>query len=142
MNLDAAVLAMMIHLQPRVNHDKLARVTAAALIAEPPIFADDDTRLRSAALVVAVMFRESSFRDVTSATNDHCYMQIHERADLDGHPLECIRTGIHMLRDSLTRCSGIQTFVGAPRGCHDERATKISNDRLALAGRLLGSVGQ
>lgn len=140
MNLDAAVLSMMTSAQPRVNHDKLARVTTAALLAEPPIFADDETRFRSASLVVAVMFRESSFRDVVSVTHDHCYMQIHDRPDLDGHPLECVRAGIHMLRDSLTRCSGIQTFVGAPHGCHDVRATRISDDRLKLAGELLAAV--
>ena len=54
MNLDAAVLAMMIRLQPRVNHDKLARVTAAALIAEPPIFADGDV-MRAALNAIALL---------------------------------------------------------------------------------------
>lgn len=131
---------MMTKVQPHVNHDKLARITTAALVAEPPIFPDDESKLRTASLVVAVMFRESSLRDVVSRTGDHCYMQIHDRADLDGHPLECVRVGIHMLRDSLAKCSGIQTYVGAPSGCHDARATRISDDRLKLAGELLAIV--
>jgi hypothetical protein len=137
--LDAAVLAMMHHLQPRANHDKLARITAAALIAEPAIFADDDTRLRSAALVVAVMFRESSFRDVTSATNDFCFLQLHARPDLLGHPAACVHAGITALRASLAGpCHSLAGYVGG--GCHNPRTVRLSDDRLALAGELLACV--
>lgn len=140
MELGAAVLIMMDHAQPHVRHDKLARVTTSAIEAEAPIFADDASKLRTAALVVAVMERESSFRDVVSHTGDYCEMQIHKRPDLQGHTFECIRTGIHMLRDALTKCSGIQSYVGAPQGCHDVRATRISDDRIKLAGELLAAL--
>lgn len=142
MTLGAWVLAAMAFLQPHANHDALARATTSAIEAEPALWADDESKMRTASLVVAVEFRESSFRnEVISKTNDACAMQINGKPELAKDAVACVRTGIRMLRDALSKCSGIQLYVGAPKGCRDERATRISNDRLALAGKLLASVG-
>ena len=131
------LIAAMLILQPNRDHSKLAAATATVIASEAPLFADDDSRIRTASLMVAVAFRESSFRDVTSATHDHGYFQLHDRAALLGHPEAQAREALHRLRDSLAKCSGLQAYVGGKGGCHDARATRISNDRLALAGRLL-----
>jgi hypothetical protein len=131
----------MAFLQPARNHDALARATTSAIESEPALWGDDEGKLRTASLIVAVEFRESSFRnDVISKTNDACAMQINARPELAKDAVACVRTGIHMLRDALSKCSGIQIYVGAPHGCHDVRATRISDDRMALAGRLLAAV--
>jgi hypothetical protein len=53
-----------------------------------------------------------------------------------------VHAGIRALHASLQQCAGIQRYVGAPQGCHDARATRISNDRLALAGELLATVAE
>ena len=79
------LVAAMLFLQPAVHdHTKLARKMAAVIATEPALFQEDDARHQTTELIVAMAFRESSFRHgVVSATNDHCEMQINGRADLD-----------------------------------------------------------
>lgn len=140
-SLGAWILAAMLFLQPHGHHEALARATTVAIESEPALWVGDESKLKTAALVVAIEFRESSFRnEAISKTNDGCAMQINGRPDLTKDPEGCVRLGIKMLRAALARCSGIQTYVGGRGGCHDERATRISNDRLAIAGRLLAEV--
>jgi hypothetical protein len=138
----AFILAAMAYLQPGAKHDRLAHETVKAIEAVPALFPDDTSKLQTAALVVAVMFRESSFRHgLVSKTGDFCEMQLHGRADtLDDRAL-CLREGIRMLRASIQACPSAPLAVYAGGGCHNARARKISDDRIGLAGRILANVG-
>ena len=66
------VLAMMLRLSPSddpiVRHGALAVAIATVVTDENPVFAGDDSRERTSALIVAVAFRESSLN--ASITGD------------------------------------------------------------------------
>lgn len=132
------IVAAMHLLQPGRNHDRLAQATANVLESEPPLYLQDETRTRTAALVVAIEFRESSFRiGVISLTDDHCAMQLHARPDVDDDPEKCVREGMRMLRHSFSSCPGapLAEYVGG--GCLNKRARAISDDRIRLAADLI-----
>lgn len=137
------ILGAMRLLAPGADHLIVAREIAAVVLDEAPLFKDDADHLKTAALVVAVAFRESSFRtNVRSAQDDHCLMQIHGRTDVDASVETCIRVGIWMLRDSMRACPEhpIAVYASGPSGCTNARAQRISRDRMALAARLVREV--
>ena len=143
MSVLAFVAAAMSLLSPGRDHAELAQAIASVVEAERPLFADDEDRRRTASLVVAIAFRESSFDNAAvSRTNDHCAMGINHRPDLAKFPTECIRTGFAMLRESMRVCPShpIATYASGPRGCFNARAQRISKDRLALAARIVREV--
>lgn len=130
------VIAGMLLLAPTRDHRTNAAAIATAIAAEPALFKDDASKLKTAALIVAVAFRESSFRnDVTSKTHDACMMQINRRPELAEDPVTCVRVGITMLRESMRMCPAhpIAFYAEGPRGCDSPRAQRISRDRIALA---------
>jgi hypothetical protein len=130
-------------LAPDHDHREMAATIADVVESEPPLFKDDRRRLKTAALVVAVAFRESTFRnDAMSETGDACAMQIHRRPDLADDLEGCIRVGLEMLRESMRMCPAhpIAFFASGPRGCSNARAQRISRDRMALARSLLVGV--
>lgn len=134
------ILAAMTSLAPGRNHIENATAIATVVLEEPPLFRGDESRMRTAAWVVAIAFRESSFRnDVTSATHDSCMMQLNRRPELASDPVACVRAAMAMLRDSARACPAfpLATYAAGPRGCSNARAQRISRDRVALAERLL-----
>lgn len=138
----AIVIAMMLSLAPGRDHSELGGAIARVVEAEPAIFKDDASKVKTAALVVAVAFRESSF--VNSAIGDQghsvCAMQIYDGpkallADADA----CVRRGLAMLRESARVCPKAPVAwyaVGGAGPCSNARAIRISNDRMAIAKRL------
>jgi hypothetical protein len=137
------VLAWMSSLAPGRDHVEAASTIAGVVLDEAPIFRDDADRLKTAALVVAIAYRESAFRnDARSTTNDHCMMQVNRRPDLADDPAACVRVGLAMLRESMRMCPAhpIAFYASGPRGCDNARAQRISRDRMAIAARLLREV--
>ncbi len=133
------ILAAMSSLSPGREHIENATAIAGVVLDEPPLFRDDVSRLKTAALVVAIAFRESSFRnEVKSKTNDHCMMQVNRRPDLAEDPAKCVRVAMTMLRESMRMCPDhpIAFYASGPGACSNERAKRISNDRMAIAKRL------
>ena len=133
------ILAAMTSLAPGRQHVENATAIASVVLDEPPLFKGDADRVRTAALVVAIAFRESSFRnDVTSRTADSCMMQVNRRPDLAEDPAKCVRVAMTMLRESMRMCPmyPIAFYASGPGACENERARRISNDRMALARRL------
>lgn len=142
------VLAAMTQLSPGHDHQALGGAIARAVDENRPLFANDADRRRTAALLVAVAFRESTFR--ADAVGDHgrsfCAFQIHRSSggtpalldDVDA----CARTGLDLLRTSLRVCPShpIAWYASGPLGCDNGRAQKISRDRMALAAYLVGQV--
>lgn len=145
----AWILAAMALLAPAQDHDELALAEAMvrALEHAPPIFDDDDDQRKTAALMIAVAFRESSFRlgAVGDQGRSFCAMQIHVSSGGSRALLEdadsCVRKGLEMLRASARVCPHAPVahyaFGRATAACSNTYAIRISRDRMAIAARLV-----
>ena len=141
MTLAAFVLAAMTLLAPRRDHHVLADAITREVAAQRPLFRDDEDRHKTAALLVAVAFRESSLR--LDVVGDHgrsyCAFQIHRSSGGSAKLLKdagaCVHKGMTMLRASMRVCPAypIAWYAAGPRGCSSKRAQKISRDRMAVA---------
>lgn len=139
-DLHSAILAWMTLLAPGRDHSANAQAISSAVEDERPLFADDDLRTKTAALVVSMAFRESSFRnDVKSKTNDHCLMQVHGRPELADDAEKCVRVAIGMIRESMRMCpeAPLAFYASGPGSCSNLRAQRISRDRMSIARKLL-----
>lgn len=142
------VLAAMTSLAPGREHAALATAITARVLAEPPLFRDDESKVRTAAYLVAVAFRESTL--TVDIAGDHgrsyCAFQIHQssggtaalRSDADA----CVAAAFAMLRTSMRICpsSPLAWYAEGPKGCDSARAQRISRDRLGIASRLAKTV--
>ncbi len=94
-----------------------------------------------AAIFTSVAFRESSLINSLSGDGGHsvCAMQIYDgpKSLLDD-PIACVERGARMLRDSrrVDPSHPIAFYARGPRYKSDV-AQRISNDRMALAKRLM-----
>jgi len=155
----AWVLAASTTLAPSRTHDTLAGAIASRVEVENPLFKGDADRLKTASLLVAMAFRESSLKH--DAVGDmrrgkptsFCAFQIHLPAgsktnegwtgdDLIEDPDKCVTVALRMLRDSMRVCPAhpIAFYAEGPAGCTSTRAQAISRDRLAIAQRLVRDV--
>src|SRR5262245_14275825 len=130
---------MLYHL---VLRGELATAVAGEIATTIPLFEDgsDGTGMeRTAALVVAVAFRESSFRnDVSSSTGDHCMMQVHGRPDLKKDVRACVRTAIEMMRESIRRCGSDDALAFYAEGtCRSTPAQRTALNPTSLSTRIL-----
>jgi hypothetical protein len=139
------VLWAMSSLAPGRDHAPLATAIAARVLAEPPLFRDDESKLRTAAYLVAIAFRESSL--TVDIVGDHgrsfCAFQIHASsggtAALQTDPDACVATAFAMLRTSMRVCPSAPLAwyaEGGANACSSVRAQRISRDRMAIAARL------
>lgn len=141
----ALVLAMMATLAPGRDHAELGGAIARAVDAGAPLFRDDGDKTKTAALLVAVAYRESSLTlgAIGDKGRSFCAFQIH-RTSGGGAALltdadACVAKGLAMLRESVRVCpkAPIAWYAAGGTGaCADARAIRISNDRMALARRL------
>lgn len=142
------ILAACAFLSPGKDHTLVAESMARVIATDRPLFANDEDRTKTAALVTTVAFYEGSLKP--SVVGDHaqsfCPMQIHTSSggtaalndDLDA----CFRKGIQMLRESMAACPeyGIAHYARGPKGCTDPHAQRISNHRLYEAKQLRAKV--
>lgn len=144
MSLYTFVLGAMLSLAPGRDHDELA--AAVALVAEtrPALFADDRDRRKTAALLVAVAFRESSLRldAVGDGGRARCAFQLWSAPrEVLTDAVLCTQIAHDRLRESFKVCGPdnlLGLYAAGPRGCALPKARRISADRLALARRLVG----
>jgi hypothetical protein len=155
----AWVLAASATLVPSRTHDALASAIASRVEAEPALFKGDTDRLKTASLLVAMSFRESSLK--ADAVGDmrkgkptsFCAFQIHlpwgqktpegwSSDDLLQDPEKCVTVALRMLRESMRACPAhpIAFYAEGPAGCTSPRAQAISRDRLAIAQKLVREV--
>jgi hypothetical protein len=146
-------------LAPAREHGRLAGAIAEQVEAAPPLFKGDDDKRRTSALLVAIAFRESSLR--ADAVGDHrggkptsfCAFQINlpwgaktaegwTGEDLITDPGKCVAAAMSMLRISMRVCPAfpLAWYAAGPIGCANERAARISRDRMAIAARLVRDV--
>lgn len=140
MNVLFLIMFWMTTLAPGRDHQLMATIIADEILSVRPLVVDDDSREKTAARVIALTFRESSFRnDAKSKTDDHCIAQIHGRPDLAKDLRKCVRTAIAMLRESIAACGpNNELGVYATGSCVSARGKRISRDRMELTRHLLG----
>jgi hypothetical protein len=138
-------LSAMLALSPGRYHAPLAIAIAAAVEAAPAIFQGDADKTKTAALMVAVSFRESSFTADAVGDNGHavCAFQIYDGpksllTDTDA----CAREGLRMLRESakVDPANPVAFYARGPRYRSDS-AQSISRDRMNLAKWAKAKVG-
>lgn len=123
----------------------ISDATAIEVAADAPFYTNDEDRVRTLALHLAVAYREGGLE--TSAIGDggrsFCAYQIHDSSggtrELAGDATLCARAGHRMLRASVRICREhpIAWYAEGPRGCESDRARRISRDRVTLAERLV-----
>lgn len=129
--------------QPILRHGLLATAITTVVHEEGALFAPDTELHRTAALLVAVAFRESSLdtRQVGDNGKSFGAFQLHASsggtAALLDDPLAQARTAHRMIKVSIRadREHPIAQYARGPRFGSPE-AQRISNDRMALAKRL------
>lgn len=141
----AYVLACMLHLAGGHAARLLELATAIASVVEErgPIFEGDDGNRRTVALLVAIAYRESSFR--VDAVGDHgasvCAFQIwHGSRALLTDARACVNAGYTHLAHSVRTCPAHPVSVYARGSCSSKPGRAISADRMHLARALLGIV--
>ncbi|MDF2694855.1 MAG: hypothetical protein K0S65_3238 [Labilithrix sp.] len=142
------VLAAMTLLAPGRDHSELGGAIAHVVDSNKPLFANDADRRRTASLLVAVAFRESTFvpNVVGDKGQSFCAFQIHRSAGGTPALLEdvnaCVESGMNLLRTSLRVCPTypVAWYASGPLGCSNNRAQRISRDRMNLAAYLFGQV--
>lgn len=150
------VLAGAAYLDPMRDHAVISEVIANVVQEELPLFRDDQDRQKTAALVLAVAWREGSLGlrvlgDCTEskagapcrgAARSFCTLQVHASSGgspaLNDDPSLCIRTGLAMLRTSMRVCAAapVAFYAAGPGSCENARALRISADRMRLASRV------
>jgi hypothetical protein len=143
MTLHAWLLAAIAFLSPRGDHSRFAAAVEVVVASEPPLFQHDDDRVRTAALVLAVAWHESTLR--LEAVGDHgrsvCAMQIYDGPrELLLDPEGCIRTGLAMMRDSMRACPDAPLAVYARGRCDSVDGRRLSEWMVRFAKRLVGRV--
>lgn len=157
----AWILAASTQLAPTRSHDDLASAIASVVESEGPLFRGDLDGKKTAALLVAVAFRESSLRPAAvgdrvgkaKKPTSFCAFQINlpwgrktaegwSGEELTQDPVKCVTTAHHMLKTSMKVCAAhpLAWYAEGPHGCGSARAQRISRDRLALAARLVKTV--
>lgn len=141
------ILACMLALAGGNPERLLALATAIAdvVAARGPIFAGPDGARRTVALMVAVAWRESSFR--LDALGDHgasvCAYQIwHGPRSLLTDARACVEAGYEHLKRSVAACPAHPVAVYARGTCASEDGRRISADRMRVARGLLGVVAR
>lgn len=140
------VLAAMLFLAPGRDHTAIAAAVERVVDEDGPVFGGPDGALRTRALVVAIAFRESSFRldAVGDRGASYCAMQVWGGSkallvDADA----CVREGLRRLRASVAQCPKhpVAIYAAGPAGCVSPRAQRISFDRMHIAKTLIQKVG-
>lgn len=153
----AFILFAMSVLAPQRDHTELARAVSTVVEDSEPLFRDDEDKLRTSALLVAVAYREGSLglrvegdRRGGKPTS-WCTMQVNlspgartregwSGEELRDDPAKCVTVGMRLLRESFRACpsSPIAIYAAGPSGCRSAKARRISSDRLWLARSLAG----
>jgi hypothetical protein len=144
MTLFWTVLAWMTLLVPSENplyrHGALATAIVEVLERDGPLFKADPDLRRTASLLVAVAYRESTLDPAAIGDGGHsvCAFQIYDGPkQLLDDPFACTRTAHRMLKESIRidRAHPLAFYARGPR-YQTPSARLISDDRIRLAHSL------
>jgi hypothetical protein len=140
-------------------YEPIAEAIASRVQSEPPLWREDLDRRKTAALLLAVAFRESSLRAdavgdrVRGQPTSYCAFQIHlpfgaktaegwTGPELLQDPDSCVVAALGIIRVSMRMCPEhpLAFYAEGPRGCASRRAQAISKDRVSIAQWLVRSV--
>lgn len=133
------ILALCQVLAPNVNAWDYATGTAFAIENAPPLYDRDEYKHKTAAIMVAVGYRESTFK--TDAIGDNgnalCSYQLwNTERDVLTDSRKCATIALERLRESMRICGSrnpLGIYASGPRGCESQKAKRISEDRTNLA---------
>lgn len=142
---DSWVLLAMLLLAPGRDHHELADAIERVTAEDGPVFAGPSGMQRTRALVVAVAYRESTFRLSAVGDGGHsvCAMQVWGGSrELLTDADACVREGLRRLRASVSQCPShpVALYAAGPGGCSSSKAQRISFDRMHIAKTLLKKV--
>lgn len=125
--------------EPLYRHGRLATEIAVVSTREP-LYKGEDAEVRTAALLVAVAFRESTLKlaEVGDGGHSKCAFQIYDGPpELLTDAELCVRTGHRMLKESIRvdREHPVAFYARGPR-FKGEEARRLSADRVKLAETL------
>jgi hypothetical protein len=138
-------------LDPAHDNTELADAIATIVDDHRPLLANDEDKSRTVALMVAVAYRESTFRNdaIGDRGESHCAYQIHLPGnaktfegwtgdDLRSDVNKCAAVAFRMLQQSVRvdRANPVAFYARGPNW-RSEAAQRISRDRVALSKRLL-----
>lgn len=132
-------------LAPGRDHMENALAITRVVLEEPPLFRDDESKMKTGAYLVAVAFRESSLKNDAVGDNGRarCLFQLWATSDaVRTDPELCARIALTRLRESARICGAsnmLGIYASGPKGCSSETAKRISRDRLALSSKLAKS---
>ncbi len=137
----ALILIWMTTLAPGRDHTSLATAIDDVVREHGPLFKGELGAMRTAALMTAIAFRESSLRvDVVGDKGRSvCAFQVlHGDKALLTDARACADAGYRILAASIATCPAypVAVYAEGPAGCASPRAQRISNDRMWLAGKL------
>jgi hypothetical protein len=136
------IFAAMFTLAPGRDHSELGTAIAKVVLEEPPLFKGDESRIRTASLMTAIAFRESSFRNAAIGDHGHalCAFQLWDTPrDVLTDPELCTRIALQRMRQSIRACgldNALGIYAAGPEGCSSPHAKRISNDRMSIAMKL------
>lgn len=130
---------------PIARHGELATAIATTIWTRGPLFRGDRDGKKTAALMVAIAFRESTLDN--GAVGDHgrsfCAFQVHRSSggspDLCEDVIACAEKAYTMLKESMRIDPDhpVAFYARGPR-FRTLEAQRISNDRMMVAKRLAG----
>lgn len=150
-------LAAMALLAPGRSHDELALAVAQVVDAADPLFAHDEDKHKTAALAIAVLFREGSLGLHVEGDRRNgkptswCSAQINlspgaktvegwTGPELRDDPIKCVTVEMRMLRVSVRVDPEFPiAFYASGPAWKSDRARRISRDRVWLAKRIAGA---
>lgn len=135
---------------PNRDHSVLAESLSRVLDESPALFSNDVDKKKSASILIAIGKRESNLE--IEATGDHgtsfCTYQIHKSIggsdELNKDPYKCAQKAYSFLRYSIKSCPEypIAIYASGPSACSNDRAKRISTDRMNLANWILRETGK
>lgn len=133
----------MTFLVPNKDHTELAEGIVSVVESNPPLFAGDDSKEKTAAFMVAIAYRESTFdmKAVGDKGRAKCAFQLWaapKEATTD--PTLCASIAYDRVKESMRICGSsnyLGVYLAGPKGCKLERAKRMSADRLRIAKDLV-----
>jgi hypothetical protein len=130
---------------PNKNHDIFAENLSKVIDENPALFQNDPDKKKTAAILIAIGKRESSLE--LDSTGDHgtsfCWFQINKSIggseELNKDPYKCAKMAYDFLKWSFKACSAfpVALYASGPNACDNNRAQRISRDRMNLASWIL-----
>jgi hypothetical protein len=144
----AFVLAFCHQLIPNRDHTAFAMATAAAIVDTEPLFKNDADKRKTAALMVAIAYRESALRPAVKGDKGksfgafQIYLPYQQKTvegwsgdDILANPENGARVAMRMIRESMHVCPQypIAHYAEGGMDCGSDRAKRISTDRTNIA---------